>query len=191
MINIVLFGPPGAGKGTQSMKIIEKYELIHLSTGELFRKHIGEGTYMGKLAKKFIDEGNLVPDDVVIKMVEIKIDSHKGANGFIFDGFPRTVAQAGELDEMLKMRDLEISLMLALEVDDEELRARLKLRGETSGRADDQSIQKINNRIAVYKAKTLPVADYYRRQFKYKGIKGVGYIDGIFNEISMFIDLKK
>ena len=191
MINLVLFGPPGAGKGTQSMKIIEKYELIHLSTGELFRKHIGEGTYMGKLAKKFIDEGNLVPDDVVIKMVEIKIDSHKGANGFIFDGFPRTVAQAEELDEMLKMRDLEISLMLALEVDDNELRTRLKLRGETSGRADDQSIQKINNRIAVYKAKTLPVADYYRRQSKYKGIRGVGYIDGIFNEISMFIDLKK
>ncbi len=191
MINIVLFGPPGAGKGTQSRKIIEKYELIHLSTGELLRKHMEEGTYMGKLAQKFIDEGNLVPDEVVIKMVEFKIDSHKDANGFIYDGFPRTVAQAEELDVMLKMRGMEISLMLALEVDDKELRARLKLRGETSGRTDDQNIQRINNRIKVYKAKTLPVADYYRRQSKYQGINGVGYVDGIFNEISMFIDLIK
>ena len=191
MLNIVLFGPPGAGKGTQSEKIIEKYDLVHISTGDLFRKHIGEGTELGKLAQEYIVDGNLVPDDLVIRMVEVKISSHQKAKGFIFDGFPRTVAQAKALDEMLKKRNMPIRKMLALEVDDEELRTRIRLRGKTSGRADDQSDEKINNRINVYKKETIPVAEYYNKQGKYQGINGVGRIEGIFNDICMAIDLVK
>jgi adenylate kinase len=191
MLNIVLFGPPGAGKGTQSERIIDKYDLIHLSTGDLFRKHIGEGTELGKLAQEYIVDGNLVPDELVIKMVEVKIESEADAPGFIFDGFPRTVPQAKALDEMLAKRGLDIKIMLALEVDDEELRTRLRLRGKTSGRADDQNDEKINNRIKVYKAETLPVAQYYQKQSKYRGIHGMGRIEDIFNQICMAIDLVK
>ena len=191
MLNIILFGPPGAGKGTQSEQIIEKYDLFHISTGDLFRKHMGEGTELGKLAQEYIDDGNLVPDELVIKMVEVKIRSHADAKGFIFDGFPRTVAQAIALDEMLEKRNIPISIMLALEVDDEELRTRIRLRGKTSGRADDQNDEKINNRIRVYKKETLPVAEYYRKQSKYQGINGIGRIDEIFNDICMAIDLIK
>ena len=191
MLNIILFGPPGAGKGTQSEKIIEKYDLVHISTGDLFRKHIGEGTELGKLAQEYIDEGNLVPDELVIRMVEVKINSHPGANGFIFDGFPRTVAQAKALDEMLQNQNMPIKTMLALEVEDDELRTRIRLRAKTSGRADDQDDEKINNRIQVYKRETLPVAKYYKEQSKYKGINGIGRIEGIFNDICMAIDLVK
>ena len=191
MLNIVLFGPPGAGKGTQSEKIIDKYDLVHISTGDLFRKHIGEGTDLGRLAQEYIDDGNLVPDEVVIKMVEVKISSMPNAKGFIFDGFPRTVAQAKALDAMLDKKNISISVMLALEVADEELRTRLRLRGKTSGRADDQNDTKINNRIEVYKAETLPVADYYRKQGKYRGIHGKGMIEEIFNNICMSVDLVK
>ena len=191
MINIILFGPPGAGKGTQSEKIIEKYDLVHISTGDLFRKHIGEGTDLGKLAQEYIDDGNLVPDELVIRMVEVKVESHTDANGFIFDGFPRTVAQAQALDEMLEKRNMPIKTMLALEVEDEELRTRIRLRGKTSGRVDDQNDKKINNRIQVYKRETIPVADYYRKQGKYQGINGIGRIEGIFNDICMAIDLVK
>ena len=191
MLNIILFGPPGAGKGTQSEQIIEKYDISHISTGDLFRKHMGEGTELGKLAQEYIDDGNLVPDALVIKMVEVKIRSHAGANGFIFDGFPRTVAQAVALDEMLEKWNMSISIMLALEVDDNELRTRIRLRGKTSGRADDQNDEKINNRIRVYKKETLPVAEHYNKQSKYKGINGIGRIDEIFNDICMAIDLIK
>ena len=191
MLNIILFGPPGAGKGTQSELIIEKYDISHISTGDLFRKHMGEGTELGKLAQEYIDDGNLVPDDLVIKMVEVKIRSHAGAKGFLFDGFPRTVAQAIALDEMLEKRNMPISIMLALEVDDNELRTRIRLRGKTSGRADDQNDEKINNRIRVYKKETLPVAEYYSKQSKYQGINGIGRIDEIFNDICMAIDLIK
>ena len=191
MLNIILFGPPGAGKGTQSEKIIEKYDLVHISTGDLFRKHIGEGTKLGKLAQQYIVEGNLVPDELVIKMVEVKINSHPGVTGFIFDGFPRTVAQAKALDEMLEKQDMPIKTMLALEVEDEELRTRIRLRAKTSGRADDQDDEKINNRIQVYKKETIPVAEYYRKQSKYCGINGIGRIEGIFNDICMAIDLVK
>ena len=191
MLNIILFGPPGAGKGTQSEKIIEKYDLVHISTGDLFRKHIGEGTELGKLAQQYIDEGNLVPDELVIRMVEVKINSHPEAKGFIFDGFPRTVAQAKALDEMLENQNMPIKSMLALEVEDEELRTRIRLRAKTSGRADDQDDEKINNRIQVYKRETLPVADYYNKQSKYRGINGIGRIEGIFNDICMAIDLVK
>jgi len=191
MLNIILFGPPGAGKGTQSEKIIEKYDLVHISTGDLFRKHIGEGTELGKIAQELIDEGNLVPDELVIRMVEVKIRTHPKARGFIFDGFPRTVAQATALDVMLEKRNMPIRAMLALEVEDEELRTRIRLRAKTSGRADDQNDERINKRIRIYKKETLPVARYYGKQSKYYGINGVGGIDEIFNDICMTIDLLK
>lgn len=191
MLNIILFGPPGAGKGTQSENIIEKYDLIHISTGDLFRKHMGEGTKLGILAQEYIDEGNLVPDELVIRMVEFKIKSESKAKGFLFDGFPRTVAQAIALDVMLNARGLPISIMLALVVNDDEIRTRLRLRGKTSGRADDQNDERINNRIKIYKNETIPVANYYNKQSKYKGINGVGRINEIFNDICMSIDLIK
>lgn len=188
MLNIVLFGPPGAGKGTQSEKLIEKYQLVHLSTGDLFRKHLGEGTELGKLAQKYMDDGNLVPDEVVVGMVEDKISHHLDAKGFIFDGFPRTVQQATALDEMLEKHDLEISGMIALEVPEEELKNRIKERAKTSGRVDDQDDAKINTRIKVYKEETAPVAEYYKKQDKFNSIDGVGSIDEIFGKISHVID---
>jgi adenylate kinase len=188
MLNIVLFGPPGAGKGTQSEKIIEKYGLTHLSTGDLFRKHLGEGTDLGKLARKYMDEGHLVPDQVVISMVEDKISSVSDSKGFIFDGFPRTTAQAEALDAMLAKNGMNISGMIALDVPHEVLKERIKERGKTSNRADDQDEEKINTRIKVYLDETLPVANYYENQGKYKSINGVGGIDEIFSEISAVMD---
>lgn len=188
MLNIVLFGPPGAGKGTQSEKLIEKYQLVHLSTGDLFRKHLGEGTELGKLAQKYMDEGKLVPDEVVVGMVEDKISHHLDANGFIFDGFPRTVHQASALDDMLKKHNLEISGMIALDVPEEELKTRIKERAKTSGRVDDQDENKINTRIKVYKDETAPVAEYYKNQDKYNEIHGVGTIEGIFHNITEVIE---
>jgi adenylate kinase len=188
MINIVLFGPPGAGKGTQSDKIIDKYNLTHISTGDLFRKHLSEGTELGKIAKKYMDEGNLVPDDVVIKMVEIIISECIDCPGVIFDGFPRTVNQAIALDQMLEKFEETISGMILLEVEEEELKNRILLRGKTSGRTDDQDLEKINNRIEVYKEETLPVANYYRSQSKLNTVNGVGSIDNIFSDICHVID---
>ena len=183
MLNVVLFGPPGAGKGTQSEKIITKYNLVHISTGDLFRKHLKEGTDLGKKAQKYIDAGNLVPDEVVIDMVDVKISETPATNGFIFDGFPRTVAQAKALDQLLEKNNTSISLMIALQVPDDELRERIMLRGKTSGRSDDQDIEKINNRINVYKEETLPVANFYKAQGKLAEVNGVGSIDDIFNDI--------
>lgn len=183
MLNIVLFGPPGAGKGTQSENIINTHSLIHISTGDLFRKHIGENTELGTLAKSYMDAGNLVPDEVVIGMVEDKIQENLGANGFIFDGFPRTVNQAEALDAMLDSHSLEISGMIALEVPEEELRTRIKERAKTSGRVDDQDDEKITNRIAVYNNETAPVANHYQSQGKYTSINGVGGIEDIFEKI--------
>ncbi|HAH36421.1 MAG TPA: adenylate kinase [Algoriphagus sp.] len=188
MYNIVLFGPPGAGKGTQSEKLIQKYGLTHLSTGDLFRKHLGEGTELGNLAKKYMNEGRLVPDEVVIGMVEEKIASNKNSKGFIFDGFPRTTAQAKALDEMLEKHGMSISGMIALDVPEDVLKARIKERGKTSGRVDDQDDEKINTRIKVYLDETLPVADYYEKQGKFKKINGVGAIDEIFSDITKVID---
>ncbi|MTI40297.1 adenylate kinase [Fulvivirga lutimaris] len=188
MLNIVLFGPPGAGKGTQSEKLIEKYQLNHISTGDLFRKHLSEGTELGKKAQKFMDDGFLVPDEVVIGMVEDKIKSETDAKGFIFDGFPRTVKQAEALDNVLKATDTPISGMIALEVPFEELKKRLLERGKISGRVDDQSEEKINNRIQVYLDETLPVSEYYKQQSKFNGINGVGSIDSIFEKISAVIE---
>jgi len=188
MLNIVLFGPPGAGKGTQSEKIIDKYDLVHLSTGDLFRKHLGEGTELGKLAQSYMDDGNLVPDEVVIGMVKDKIATTIGAKGFIFDGFPRTVNQAVALDEVLGEFDTSVSGMVALDVPDDELRSRLIERGKTSGRADDQNMDKIDNRINVYKDETIPVANYFKEQGKLSKIHGVGGIDDIFSEIGKVVD---
>ncbi|MBN3520538.1 adenylate kinase [Algoriphagus lutimaris] len=188
MYNIVLFGPPGAGKGTQSEKLIQKYGLTHLSTGDLFRKHLGEGTELGLLAKKYMNEGHLVPDEVVIKMVEEKISETKDSQGFIFDGFPRTTAQAEALDKMLAKHQLEISGMIALDVPQDILRERIKERGKTSNRADDQDDEKITTRIQVYMNETLPVATYYENQGKFQKINGVGEISEIFNQITSVID---
>lgn len=188
MLNLVLFGPPGAGKGTQSEKLISKYGLTHLSTGDLFRKHLGEGTDLGNLAKKYMDEGHLVPDQVVISMVEDKINTSKDSKGFIFDGFPRTTAQAEALDEMLHNHGMEISGMIALDVPHHILKERIIERGKTSNRVDDQNEEKINTRIKVYLDETLPVAKYYEEQGKFKKINGVGEINDIFNQISATID---
>ncbi len=188
MLNLVLFGPPGAGKGTQSENLIKKYQLTHISTGDLFRKHLGEGTELGKLAQKYMDQGNLVPDDVVIGMVEVKIKDHLNGKGFIFDGFPRTIAQAESLDKMLAEHGMSISLMVSLEVPEDELRTRIKERAKTSGRVDDQDDAKITNRIQVYQKETTPVAAYYKDQSKFHGIHGVGTITEIFDEICSVVD---
>lgn len=188
MFNIVLFGPPGAGKGTQSEKLIQKYGLTHLSTGDLFRKHLGEGTELGQLAKNYMNQGRLVPDELVIRMVENKINDTKESKGFIFDGFPRTTAQAEALDEMLAHHGLSISGMIALDVPEEKLKLRIKERGKTSNRADDQDDEKINTRIKVYLDETLPVADYYSKQGKFQKINGVGEIEQIFSDITSVID---
>ncbi len=188
MLNIVLFGPPGAGKGTQSEKMIEKYGLVHLSTGDLFRKHLGEGTELGKLAQSYMDDGNLVPDEVVIDMVRDKIKTTDDPKGFIFDGFPRTVHQAHALDDMLSDFDTSVSGMIALDVPDEELKKRLLERGKTSGRADDQNDEKISNRIRVYKEETLPVAAFYKKKNKLNLVHGVGSIQDIFHNIRVVVD---
>ncbi len=188
MLNIVLFGPPGAGKGTQSEIIIKNYNLIHLSTGDLFRKHLGEGTELGKMAQGFMDHGKLVPDEVVIKMVEEKISENLEANGFIFDGFPRTVAQAESLDVMLHEHSLSITRMIALEVPEEELVKRILARGKTSGRADDQNTEKIATRIHEYETKTAAVAGFYEKQKKFNPVHGVGTIESISQEIKKIID---
>jgi len=192
MLNIILFGPPGAGKGTQSEKIIDKYKLTHIATGDLFRKHLGEGTDLGKLAQKYMDEGNLVPDEVVIGMVDEKIKETKAnSSGYIFDGFPRTVPQAKALDTLLEEKGEKIAGMIALDVPEEELKKRIKERGKTSGRTDDQNESKIENRIKVYQEETLPVANYYDGEGKYVKIHGVGTIDEIFGKISNEIDKLK
>ena len=188
MLNLVLFGPPGAGKGTQSEKIIDQYKLEHLSTGDLFRKHLGEGTELGKLAKSYMDDGNLVPDEVVIGMVKDKIATTTDPAGFIFDGFPRTVNQAIALDDLLNEFETSVSGMIALDVPDDELRTRLMERGKTSGRSDDQNLDKINNRIQVYKDETIPVSHYYEKQSKFSKVHGVGSIEDIFNNIRTVVD---
>ena len=188
MLNIVLFGPPGAGKGTQSEKLIEQYSFSHISTGDLFRKHLKEGSELGKLAQGYMDNGNLVPDEVVIGMVDDKINNTPEAKGFIFDGFPRTVAQAEALEVLLNKKETSIKAMIALEVDEKELVSRLLERGKSSGRADDQNIEKINTRLKVYKDETIPVAEYYEKQSKLKAINGVGSIEDIFSQISETID---
>ena len=188
MVNIVLFGPPGAGKGTQSEYIIEKYGLKHISTGDLFRKHLGERTALGKKAQGYMDNGKLLPDEVVIGMVNETINEYKGGPGFIFDGFPRTVAQAEALDNLLSGHSTHISCMIELEVPQDELKRRLLERGKTSGRADDQNEEKVNVRIQEYLNKTVPVAAFYATQNKNCKVNGVGSIEDIFEEIVKAID---
>lgn len=188
MLNIVLFGPPGAGKGTQSTKLIDKYGLVHLSTGDIFRANIKGGTELGNLAKSYIDKGQLVPDEVTIGMLASEVNKNPDAKGFIFDGFPRTQAQATALDKLLEEKNTSITLMLALEVEEEELRKRLLLRGKDSGRADDQNPEVIQKRIDVYNGETMPVKDYYTSQKKYKGIYGIGEIETIFSALCKAIE---
>ena len=187
MLNLILFGPPGAGKGTQSEKIIAKYNLIHLSTGDLLRSEIREGSELGLTAKTLMDQGLLVPDEVVIGMIEHKLRDHRDAAGFIFDGLPRTVKQSQALDELLARYDESISVMVALVVNDDELLSRLLNRGKTSGRPDDQNEELISKRIHEYNSKTKPVADYYQEQGKFVAIDGMGNIDSIFEEITRAI----
>lgn len=183
MLNIVLFGPPGAGKGTQSQNLISKYGLVHLSTGDLLRTEIARGTELGVKAKEIMDRGILVSDDIVIGMIENKLDANPSANGFIFDGFPRTKAQAEALDDLLQKKGTAISCMLALEVDEAELTRRLLERGKDSGRADDRDEATIKNRINEYNNKTLPLKEYYSADGKYHSINGIGSVSDIFNDI--------
>lgn len=188
MLNIVLFGPPGAGKGTQSERLKEKYELVHLSTGDIFRANIKGETELGKLAKSYIDKGQLVPDEVTIGLLGSELDKHKGANGFIFDGFPRTTAQAEALDSLMTEHATSIHMMLALDVPEEELKQRLLKRAETSGRADDANPEVIQNRIDVYKAETAPVKEFYSAQGKFSKIDGLGSIEDITDRLFSTID---
>jgi adenylate kinase len=183
MLNIVLFGPPGAGKGTQSENLINKYGLVHLSTGDILRSEIARGTDLGRKAKEIMDRGELVGDDIVIGMIESKLDENSSAKGFIFDGFPRTAAQAVALDDLLQKKGTGISGMLALEVDDEELVKRLLNRGKDSGRPDDRDENVIRRRIQEYNNKTLPLKQYYSEQGKFHSIHGIGTIDEIFKSL--------
>lgn len=190
MFNLILFGPPGSGKGTQSEKLIAKYGLKHLSTGDLLRSEIAAQTPLGLEAKSFMDKGQLVPDEVVIGMISSALDSNPDAKGFLFDGFPRTEAQAEALDKLLKLKKTAIHLMLAMDVSEAELIRRLLGRGKTSGRSDDTNEEVIKARIAEYHKKTTSVADYYIKFDKVKHIKGEGTVDEIFAAISKEIDGK-
>ncbi|HET7118136.1 MAG TPA: adenylate kinase [Hanamia sp.] len=188
MFNLILFGPPGSGKGTQSEKLIAKYHLKHLSTGDLLRSEISQKTPLGIEAKKFMDKGSLVPDEVVIGMINDSLDHNKDVAGFLFDGFPRTDVQAEELDKLLEKKNTCIDVMLALDVSEEELVKRLVKRGETSGRSDDSNEQVIRARIIEYHKKTAVVAEYYQKKHKVVLVKGEGSVEEIFNRLSKEID---
>lgn len=187
-LNLILFGPPGAGKGTQSEFLTEKYQLVHLSTGDIFRANIKGETELGLKAKAYMDRGELVPDSVTIEMLESVVNQHPDAHGFIFDGFPRTSAQAVALDEFLSKKNTSITCLVALEVEENELRSRLLKRGETSGRPDDVNPEVIQNRINVYQRETTPVADHYKAQSKYHGVDGIGTIAEIAERLCAAID---
>ncbi|HEX6426630.1 MAG TPA: adenylate kinase [Niastella sp.] len=191
MFNLILFGPPGSGKGTQSEKLIEKYGWIHLSTGDLLRREIDNATQLGLEAKSFMDKGQLVPDEVVIGMINSALDANPAAKGFLFDGFPRTVAQAEALDALLAGKTSEITLMLALQVSEEELVARLLNRGKTSSRSDDRDENIIRKRLAEYENKTAIVADYYAQFGKVAKVKGEGTKDDIFQSLCAQIEAKQ
>lgn len=188
MLNIVLFGPPGCGKGTQSTRLIEKYHVIHLSTGDILRNEIANGTALGMEAKKLMDKGILVSDEVVIGMIRAKLDANKNANGFIFDGFPRTQAQAAALDKLLEEKGTSITAMLAIDVEYDELVKRILHRGIDSGRSDDNDPAIIGKRIDEYNKKTAPLINYYKVQNKFHSIKGNGTIDEIFQKLCKVID---
>ena len=184
MFNLILFGPPGSGKGTQSEKIVDRFGLIHLSTGNLLRQEIHDRTPLGLEAKNFMDKGQLVPDEVVIGMIDTCLEKHPEAKGFLFDGFPRTIAQAEALDKLLSFKKTAISKVLALEVTEDELVKRLLKRGQTSGRTDDTDETVIRKRFHVYKNETEPVAEYYAEQNKLERIPGEGSVDDIFQNLS-------
>jgi adenylate kinase len=188
MINLILFGPPGAGKGTQSAKLIEKYSLTHIATGDLFRKHLKEGTPLGKLAQDYMTKGNLVPDQLVIDMVDEKIKSSGHINGIIFDGFPRTTPQAEALDKLLASKNAPIKVLIELVVPEDELKKRLAERALKESRPDDAKPEVITHRISVYKAETVAVADYYKKLGKYASVVGVGEIENIFANLCREID---
>jgi len=190
MFNIILFGPPGSGKGTQSEKLIDKYGLVHLSTGDLLRKERKLRTPLGIEAQQFVDKGQLVPDEVVIGMISSALDENAEARGFLFDGFPRTVAQAEALDKLLELKKSDISLVLFLDVNEEELINRLVHRGKTSGRTDDADENIQRKRQDVYKNETLPVASHYAKAKKVVNVNGIGGIDDIFSRLSAQIDKK-
>lgn len=188
MLNVVLFGPPGAGKGTQSEILLKRYGLVHLSTGDIFRYHIKNATELGLQAKAFMDKGELVPDSLTISMLESEVQKQQDPKGFIFDGFPRTSAQAEALDVFLLSRGTAITCMLALEVGEEELIKRLLNRATTSGRADDADESIVRNRIAVYNRETAPVAGYYQGCGKYRGVVGVGSVEEITARLCAEVD---
>lgn len=188
MTNIILFGPPGAGKGTQAEVLKDSYNLVHISTGDVFRYNIKNETDLGLSAKSYMDKGQLVPDEVTIKMLKAEVEKNEGANGFIFDGFPRTEAQAKALDKLLNSKNTQINGMVALEVDDEVLVKRLLERGKTSGRPDDADDSIIRNRIKVYYDETAILKGYYQKQNKYFGVEGVGSISEITERLKNVID---
>ena len=188
MINIVLFGKPGAGKGTQAIFLKSKYDLVHISTGDLFRFNIKNETELGILAKSYLDNGDLVPDKVTIDMLENEVDNNPNAKGFIFDGFPRTVSQAEALDIFLEVKRMRITATLSLEAEDDILIKRLLERGKSSGRVDDQDESKIKNRFEEYNQKTAPLINYYKRQNKFHSINGIGSIEEITERLTQLID---
>jgi adenylate kinase len=184
MVNFLIFGPPGSGKGTQSVRLAEKFNLLHLSTGDMLRAEIAAGTELGKKMGQIMSKGELVPDEVVIEMIAVKIDSTKGKTGFLFDGFPRTVLQTASLEKMLNERGMKIDSMLVLDVNHDELVKRLVARAELSGRPDDMDPAVIENRIDVYREKTEPIIEYCRKKGLYQPVNGVGSIDDIFSRLS-------
>jgi len=188
MINLILFGPPGSGKGTQAVTLAEKYGIIHISTGDLFRYEMSNNTPLGEKAKSYMAKGELVPDEVTVGMLRNKVEANPQAKGFIFDGFPRTVAQAQALDAMLKEKGQHVAALLALEVTDEEIIARILNRGKTSGRADDTDEATIRKRIDVYNRETAPVFDYYAKTGKTKKVDGIGSISEIFGRLCAEVD---
>jgi adenylate kinase len=187
MVNFLIFGPPGSGKGTQSVRLAEKFNLIHLSTGDMLRAEITAGTELGKKMSLIMSKGELVPDEVVIEMIAHKIDTSKGSAGFLFDGFPRTVAQTISLEKMLNDRGMKIDQMLVLDVDHDELVKRLIARAELSGRPDDKDPAVIENRIDVYKEKTEPIINYCSQKGLYQPVNGMGSIDDIFGRLADFM----
>lgn len=191
MFNLILFGPPGSGKGTQSEKLVEKYGLVHLSTGNLLREEISNQTPLGLEAKTLMDKGHLVPDAVVIGMVDSFMDKHRDANGFLFDGFPRTVAQAEALDQLMEKKQTQINVLLALEVSEAELIKRILNRGLSSGRSDDTNEEVIKSRVNEYEKKTAAVAGYYEQFEKVKHIAGEGSVEEIFTALCKEIDAAK
>lgn len=189
MLNLILFGPPGCGKGTQAQFLIEAYNLLHLSTGDLLRSEIKEATPLGLEAKKYIDKGELVPDEVVIGMISGKLDEYAGkVQGFIFDGFPRTKAQAEALDKLLKFKNTAISMVLSLEVPEDEVVSRILNRGKTSGRSDDNDPEIIRKRFSVYLKETTAVAEHYQQFDKFTAIEGIGSIDDVTGRLRAVID---